>query len=1814
MTSNFEFEKKVFTIAQRFYMPGYKPSDLLQQLKTMRGIIKVDWHENVLTLVNNKEVMKFHRKNQEINERCGLKDRIYVKLDDGSGEITVKIYRRDFRDEMKYSKKPVYVLGAVRNSHDSGAALIKNGVLVSAIEEERLTLNKHDIAYFPEESTRYLLDAHSLSWNDLSHIAITYDYNFYRPTQGSKDTNFYFRERHHLPLPTTGVDLRYDTDRLQSYLETLALSYGTCYVPPVTFVKHHKCHAIAAYHASGFTNPTLVVTIDGQGEDESATVWIGTGGTLKKISSTPFTHSLGHFYHIFTIYLGYRRYDEGKVMGFAPYGAPLNEEEMKTVSQLREMIYKLINFNHKTGQIEMDHQYFVQSFDNALPGMYLSQTFLDDLGKVVPVNLEKNGKNLTPKDRKSAHLAYIIQERTEQVIEDLVVYYLKDNPETKGLQHVVLSGGLALNIVANGRLIKNGKVKSENLFIPAYPADEGTAVGAALSVSSEEYGFNTHHQVRKVSFGKTYSDAAIQETLNRFYLVEGSDYDRVQTDEELIDKVANSIVEKGTVAWFQGGAELGPRALGNRSILHRLDDPDGNMKINRIKKREFWRPSAMSIQVERAAEFLEEISTSPFMTIGFSVVEEKKQIIKAGVHPADGTTRPQTVSREDSPLFWSLLDEIGKRTGIPAVLNTSFNRGSPIVETPEMALNTFFYSESLNMLAIGHFIVKQRNRIIPSILNGCDEPVLKDFFLSGKYLTQLGTTTWDYFWETSVRLATSRSAFLPHFLFVTTQENGKDQEILKVPLLKEMFQKGTRENMIADLDQRIQRKVRGSPQTTIDIKTTASYFQNIIPDLFQKCAPKNVMDHWNADLAIHAYLQSRQLTVHHIDQGALSIFEAERARYGVFNPEWTLRSILGKTSHAQLTDEDILRFFKHGIVRLETMLYQCVLRPGHIHHSKRLKKDLPIRAVNQPYTPLIGSVVVEKMIREMNERFNLQKIIKKYQRKGKKLMIIGKGHGGLILGLSLAERLNLPFLPLTKNPFDFDVKNTGDKILISAKEPHLPKDSPILFSNMMIEPGVGVIIVDDEATSGMVHKNTIMALREHHVITELVAVLLKASDRSQKEMADLQVPFYYMTETETIDDTPLTKPEMISFGDFHLTDPILLSDDDNTPNFSFIKYPTRTGNGFFVDHPLRGMTMTLETAHFKAAKRLTKDAFEQLVDLKKICQEVAMRNRSFFIIGTTPSGLHTALAASMALNLPLLSASTRPEPIGFENVVNYIGLDGYTYSIFGLAPGDSVLIVTGELSDGEEQRRIVKSLRDNQIIIEAHLAVMENIRYEGKLVMKDLGIPNSSLLAQNFIENIRIINTTEKARACLVYALDNLSREIKSLNAGATIKAVKALPSSFTRGVMMDRSDMDEIFIFVEGINQADLDSIYPRFLKWIECSHTNYVDEHSNSPVLISEENRQIWIMKHSVNELFLVDLLHNEFIKPMHEIARESNRQISMFLYEKTIARIKLLLYLEELSEEHTRKLMEEEDPTTIEFKCLAYFLENYRTDVLSLDARDFALQLDHSYKTGRYVYPVNDLERFSNNLEELNNAGIIRIFGTKILPVWRMHSGRVSTRFWERQIQVIMEKSQETLSKLMNAVAASKTVNLNQNELHQVIRSGNKAEREIAIREWIERHIPVKDGLAEDILNIFDDSSALVSIAACDMIMKHPGQFFHKIRQRILNRTPMNVDTGFNYQERIAISWLVTMYMRIGQTCGERADETARFIYEHFMAGQERNPQFLPHIVMLNVIENLSFITSLINDNALKENIRISLTEMCECISLRITNKAKKILLII
>ncbi|MDD5634518.1 MAG: carbamoyltransferase C-terminal domain-containing protein, partial [Candidatus Omnitrophica bacterium] len=846
--STFEFSSEAFDLIMCYYKEGMKEEELIRSLKTISGICHVEMKNDELTVTGEKEVVKFHLKEIEINERHGLKDRIYVKIPNKENRtLTVEIYSRDIRDDFASGKRGnVYVLGVGRNSHDSSAVLLKDGRIVGAIAEERLNQNKHSRAYFPVEATKYLLEANGITWEDIDHIAVMWDNNMYRDTPHSRAPYRDFISEIGIPSREKDLHGKYDTNRFQRFLEKMAIDSGTGHIPAVTYVRHHKAHATGAWHSSGFPEPTLVVVLDGRGETEATSIWLAENGQLKKISSTQFVHSMGMFYETLTAHLGFNRYDEGKVMGFAPYGAPRSRSEQNTVNGLRELMKELFWFDPSVGEIRMKQEYFNYASFNTHEDLAFSKLFREKLERFVPpLPKGRGGSKLRPEDRAYAHLAFVAQERSEEVVMEMISYYLNKFPRTKGVKHVVLSGGFSLNIATNGKLVENGIVDADKIFIPSSPADDGAPMGAALSVCSEEYGINVAHSLESVSLGKTYSDENIRSILEASGLKEGVDYFYLENNDKVVSTVADAVMDSKVVGWFQGGSEFGPRALGNRSILNRLDDPKGNEKVNQIKGREPWRPSALSIQLEKAPEFLDGVNNAPFMTIGFPVKKDKSDKITAGVHPSDGTTRPQTVSKEQNPLYWALLGEIGRRSGVPGILNTSFNRAGPIVETPLDALNTFFYAKGLDLLVMGHFMVKSRDHIVPSLLNGRDENSLNDLLKKalsdGKPLSQ----HWDRFWEKATELSASREAKNQDQLIVYVDDMGDPREVLRVPLIKEIFQSGVGALLIHDLAARIQKSFVSTGKATVSLETTMGRYDDIIVGLFEQYAPKEILDKWN---------------------------------------------------------------------------------------------------------------------------------------------------------------------------------------------------------------------------------------------------------------------------------------------------------------------------------------------------------------------------------------------------------------------------------------------------------------------------------------------------------------------------------------------------------------------------------------------------------------------------------------------------------------------------------------------------------------------------------------------------------------------------------------------------------------------------------------------------------------------------------------------------------------------------------------------------------------------------------------------------------
>jgi carbamoyltransferase len=633
------------------------------------------------------------------------------------------------------------VLGISGSWHDSAAVLIRGGRVLAALEEERMTRAKHDNSQFPVNAILRLLSDAGLRWQDVDHVALGWDYNQFVETPLASAPAARLFERLHADYARVrrlrNCDVqrrdvlernhaRFQPARVQSFLESLGRELGSAHMPSVSFVRHHWAHAASAWFASGFEEPTLVVTIDGYGDTETTTVWLGKDGELRLLDSILLPHSLGWVYSSITEYLGFQPLNsEGEVMGLAPYGRPRTPEEVELGTALLTFMAEFVQLTPR-GLFRVNPEYtYFGVFPNGRKRV--SQTLINRLEKLVPPAVA-SGRKLDPElfaHRKYAILAWALQQRIEEVVVHLVRHFLTKDRRSSGVRAIALAGGVALNIDANSRLITEGLVAPEQLFVQPAAGDSGVALGAAMVVAREVYKANPKFRMRRADLGPEYSDSEIQAVLEMYGLVSGQDYEVLDNNEAIATRVAGLLAANRVVAWFQGRSEFGPRALGHRSILLNPTDPCANGIANTVKRRDDWRPSAMSIATEYAGRFLEGLpagAEAPFMNVAFGIKGEKSASLISGRHPADGSSRPQTVTRDQNPLFWELLNHVGGLTGVPAVVNTSFNRDEPLVESPEEALNTFAYMKEVYALMMGRYLITAREKIVPTVPSLREDP------------------------------------------------------------------------------------------------------------------------------------------------------------------------------------------------------------------------------------------------------------------------------------------------------------------------------------------------------------------------------------------------------------------------------------------------------------------------------------------------------------------------------------------------------------------------------------------------------------------------------------------------------------------------------------------------------------------------------------------------------------------------------------------------------------------------------------------------------------------------------------------------------------------------------------------------------------------------------------------------------------------------------------------------------------------------------------------------------------------------------------
>src|SRR5215470_2960376 len=546
--------------------------------------------------------------------------------------------------------------------HDSSACLVRDGQLLFAVAEERISRVKHD-ARFPALAIQACLNFSKLLSDQVDEVCVGWQ----APGAGY---------RHDLKLFATGQWPVTYLNVLNSTRNFASMWHQRGGENPFTrqlgptkarfrFVDHHLAHALSAYSYSGFDDSAIVV-MDGRGAWEATSIWHGNNGRVEHVQTINWPNSLGLFYAQFTGFLGFTpNADEWKVMGLAPYGQP--GVDLSAFIDPHAAPYKV----HTDRLVSNGAEY--SGWPVSLGKPREPESEISDLHK---------------------NIAFAVQNMCEEAIMSVVKLAI----EKTRSKNLCLAGGVALNSKANGKIVASGIIGK--IFVQPAASDDGVALGAALTPFLDGGQRLPLKPMRHVYLGPTFDDDAIETALKMYKIRTSRLSDPAATAAEYLS-------QGRILGWYQGRMEFGPRALGSRSIIADPRDPEMNAKVNNaVKFREWWRPFAPSIKKEAAPEYLESAHDSPFMILTAQVRPEKRAVIPSVTH-VDGSARPQTVEKEINPLFYRLIDEFGKRTGVPVIMNTSFNlRGEAIVHTPTNAIRTFF-SSGMDALILGSFLVEK---------------------------------------------------------------------------------------------------------------------------------------------------------------------------------------------------------------------------------------------------------------------------------------------------------------------------------------------------------------------------------------------------------------------------------------------------------------------------------------------------------------------------------------------------------------------------------------------------------------------------------------------------------------------------------------------------------------------------------------------------------------------------------------------------------------------------------------------------------------------------------------------------------------------------------------------------------------------------------------------------------------------------------------------------------------------------------------------------------------------------------------------------
>ncbi len=611
-----------------------------------------------------------------------------------------------------------YILGINAFHGDSSACLVRDGELVAAAEEERFRRVKH-WAGFPSESIRYCLDEAGITLADVAHVAINQD------SHASFGRKVLYTLTH-LPSPALVLDRLMNKRKREGVEVHLARAFpDQAFRGQVHAVEHHLAHLSSAFHVSPFEE-AVAVSVDGFGDFSSAAWGVGRGTEIKVEGRVHFPHSLGIFYQALTQFLGFPHYgDEYKVMGLAPYGEPKYLEQMRQIFHLQPdggFRLNLSYFRHHREKIAYE-------WDNGIP--VFGELFSPALAELLGPARNKD----EPLEQKHKDIARSVQ----AMYEEAFFHLLNTLHARHKLDAVAVAGGCGMNSVANGKIAL--KTPFKRVYVQSAAGDAGGAIGAAYSVwyglavppaviasgakQSSQHGVTTpsglprasgarndgtgHFHMSHAYWGPQFSNTVIGELLtvkSAELETQGCTVEQIADEAELCRRTAAAIAEGQVIGWFQGRMEWGPRALGNRSILGDPRRADMKDILNlKIKRRESFRPFAPSVLREAVPEWFEQDADVPFMMQVFQIREAQRPRIPAVTH-VDGSGRLQTVSAASNPRYYKLIETFREQTGVPMVLNTSFNENEPVVCKPEEALDCFLRTK-MDVLVLGNWMVRR---------------------------------------------------------------------------------------------------------------------------------------------------------------------------------------------------------------------------------------------------------------------------------------------------------------------------------------------------------------------------------------------------------------------------------------------------------------------------------------------------------------------------------------------------------------------------------------------------------------------------------------------------------------------------------------------------------------------------------------------------------------------------------------------------------------------------------------------------------------------------------------------------------------------------------------------------------------------------------------------------------------------------------------------------------------------------------------------------------------------------------------------------